>query len=224
MSHADVVPSSGITPAPHIRQELSWDCGVACAAMVLRHLGLTTPRLSDIGTSSPWTLDVFYLLQGHGCHSITFCTTVLGVDESHASMPFYQVGSGWDATDVHRLNFLFHDAMHVRKWKVVERSFTRSEFIAMLDDPSVLLIVLVDASRLYCSCRAGILSACLWCCGSRAPYIGHYVVALGRDVSGSYVMYNDPARPSAPCACPLDSFHNARTARGTDEDIIICRV
>lgn len=55
--------------APHVSQCRHWDCGVACAQMVLQGLGREVDRsslLASLRTQSVWTIDLAMLLHRQG--------------------------------------------------------------------------------------------------------------------------------------------------------------
>lgn len=96
---------------PHIRQEESWDCGLACALMVLRsrwyQSGLDLPSLKDMvedANRSIWTVDLLYLLTSAGVRASMF-TTTLGVDPAYEDKNFYQQSF---CRDRKRVTQLFH--------------------------------------------------------------------------------------------------------------------
>lgn len=96
---------------PHLRQEESWDCGLACALMVLHsrwyRSGLDLPSLKDMvegAQRSIWTVDLLYLLTSAGVRATMF-TTTLGVDPAYEGKGFYQSSFSRDRK---RVTQLFH--------------------------------------------------------------------------------------------------------------------
>ena len=63
--------------------------------------------------------------------------------------------------------------------------------------------------------RAGVVGR-----SRRWSYTGHYVVLTGIDARGR-VTYKDPASSAGEAAIPVADLHRARTAHGTDEDLIL---
>ena len=78
-------------------QSFNWDCGMACAEMVLRALGVP-PAQCGLGRlqsllpaecTSVWTVDLAYALHHFGVR-FQFLTTTCGVDPAYEAEPFYK--------------------------------------------------------------------------------------------------------------------------------------
>ena len=82
----------------HIFQTKSWDCGIACALMVCRALGLKSvqPETLEklIGTESVWTIDLAVALKRLGV-SLTFFTTATSANPAYADHVRETVQCGW---------------------------------------------------------------------------------------------------------------------------------
>ncbi|CAG2245338.1 unnamed protein product [Mytilus edulis] len=75
---------------PSFVQKYSWDCGLACVCMVLRHLGIDDSKIykedhTDLDCGdSVWTIDLAFLLQKYGIKN-RLTTTTLGVDKGYGT-------------------------------------------------------------------------------------------------------------------------------------------
>ena len=77
-------------PVPHVQQTKTWDCGVACARMVIEAVGgpavsesdalSVAQKLSGVAEDSLWTIDVCCVLVHYGVRH-RFCTTFTGASE-----------------------------------------------------------------------------------------------------------------------------------------------
>ena len=82
-------------PLPHLRQVRSWDCGLACARMVvaLCRKGKDSPPAEEAervcGTQSVWTVHISELLRQHYCVLHFLTTTCAGVNRDLERMAFY---------------------------------------------------------------------------------------------------------------------------------------
>ena len=83
----------------------------------------------------------------------------------------------------------------------------RDALLEVLRTGRCLAIALVDLRLL----RRSALSAA-------RSYTGHYVVLV--SVEGARVRYRDPAEKAAELWIHKDDLHRARTAHGTDEDLL----
>ena len=79
-----------------------------------------------------------------------------------------------------------------------------------------------DCNYYNMSCIAGIGEAnCLsWCSPKTRSYAGHYVAVVGYDLVKQTVTYRNPSLSDRECAMSFKDFDEARTAYGTDEDVI----
>ena len=69
--------------APHVSQCRHWDCGVACAQMVLQGLGREVERsslLASLRTQSVWTIDLAMLLHRQGVRWVVVLTVDIPVE------------------------------------------------------------------------------------------------------------------------------------------------
>lgn len=89
-----------------VRQERTWDCGLACALMALRMLGDVDVTLESLamscGTESVWTIDLAVLLHQRGAR-VDLLTTSAGVSADYDTVPFYQNAISSDRKRVQQL-------------------------------------------------------------------------------------------------------------------------
>ena len=78
-------------PLPRARQLSTWDCGLACAEMVLLAAALPASALAaEHAERSVWTVDLAVLLAARGLRGLALHTAVAGVAEGHARLDFYE--------------------------------------------------------------------------------------------------------------------------------------
>eukprot|EP00039_Didymoeca_costata_P028538 m.21387 g.21387 ORF g.21387 m.21387 type:complete len:106 (+) comp7133_c0_seq2:117-434(+) len=76
---------TGASVVPHIRQRFNWDCGLACAQMVLNWHGIEASQESiekSLKIKSVWTVDLCKCLAEYGLRTEYF-TQVIGVNPEH---------------------------------------------------------------------------------------------------------------------------------------------
>ena len=159
---------AGNPEVPHVRQTHNWDCGLACALMVLKALvnkadadpsearlpRAHAARRADlptlrrmVRTQSVWTIDLAHLLASFELCDVAFYTVTLGANPAFSSETFYRDSIEDDAS---RVRALFEGAADagvlVEKRSVCVRNLKRwaasSEWI---------LVVLVDKRALVSS-------------------------------------------------------------------------
>ena len=118
-------------------QSYDWDCGFACAEMVLRALGMPSHQCSldrlrqllpSTSVTSIWTVDLAYVLNKCGAR-FRFLTTTVSVDPTaYEAEPFYKPTLDSDAK---RVNDLFARAKS-EKIAIEHRSLSDSELIQLL--------------------------------------------------------------------------------------------
>lgn len=199
----------------HVRQRFNWDCGLACAEMLLRTAGLDVATLTDelaapITHNSVWTADVALALARRGLLT-TFYTVMPGVNPAHRGLTFY---SHFD-DDAARMPGVFADACRLGV-AVQERRVSCDELCDKLSQGTALFICLVDLRHLSCS-RCVVKGNLL-----QFTYAGHYILLRGYSYETDEVEFLDPARPPAAGSCyiSLADLRTARTAAGTDEDLL----
>ena len=206
---------------PHVRQAHNWDCGLACVLMALQARGgggapeATLGALRRAcGTESVWTIDLAHLLASFGV-AARFYTVNPGVNPAYVGERFYR--RGWDE-DWRRVERLFADA-EARGIRVVRRRLGRGELAGLAGDPGCVVIVLTDKRFLAYSGD-----------GEAAPqpqpsrggdYTGHYIVLAGYDAREDAFVVRDPARPTGASTLGAEQLERARTAFGTDQDVLL---
>ena len=134
---------------PKEKQSESWDCGLACAAMVLGTLGDDTPTqktLADrVDGSSVWSIDLAFLLRDFGVE-VQYLTTALSVDATeYAGSAFYAQTL---AADVQRVNRLLCAAAS-EGVDVSHRTLSATELWNLMSEEETLIIALVDQRVLH---------------------------------------------------------------------------
>lgn len=221
-------------PIPHVRQTTSWNCGIACITMVFKWRGNSaTPlqieafmKAKDID-ESVWTIDMCYILSNFGVKT-ELTTKTLGADPAYASDPFYQ--KDFDA-DAARVNKLFDQASTLG-FNVRKRTLSLADIAAHLHTGGVC-IVLLNASvyrnqltgktHQHDHVDGGSASVCCCAMGDHPPkkYQGHYVVVCGVDPPNKKVYFTDPAYNENLSKTSYAVFDAARSADGTDDDVIL---
>lgn len=133
---------------PHVRQRLKWDCGLACVEMVLRAINVDASAeglREQVGTSNVWTIDLAFLLVAYRVFP-RYCTLQLGCNPGFSSEAFYSTRL---SDDRERVEHLFARALTCNVPCVEERSLSRPELCAYLQQGRTVAIVLVDRRYLY---------------------------------------------------------------------------
>ena len=130
------------TAIGHVRQSYSWDCGLACVLMVLRHKGISY-TLEDLitmaGTKSVWTVDLAYILARCGLDFV-FHTISTGVRPEYGAEAFYKDDLDEDMVRVNRL-FQAAPQLNIRLEK---RAVEIDEIIGHVCKEGCVAIVLID--------------------------------------------------------------------------------
>ncbi|XP_050409258.1 protein GUCD1 [Patella vulgata] len=207
---------------PHVTQFYSWDCGLACAHMILKYLGKPCDKLytTDLDylqcEESVWTIHLAYLMKRYNIAHQLF-TITLGVNEGYASKSFY---SRFFCRDEGKVNNLFTKAAEYGV-NVEKRCLSLKEITDYLKDGTVA-ICLTDWVKLECIwCRN--MVSCLSCfidiC--HTGYQGHFVVLVGFDSVNKHIFYKNPnSSKEVLCCSRYEQFDRARKSSGTDEDIL----
>lgn len=212
---------------PLIQQSYHWDCGLACARMVLQYLDLLHEdefqnAMKELQlTKSIWTIDLAYLMHHFGVQH-RFCTQTLGVDKGYKNQSFYR--KHFDAEE-NRVNQLFAQAK-TRGVNVEKRSVTIQELQNHLSQGHVA-IVLVNAVLLLCDlCPSRVKYCCFLPIGQKcfcrsSDYQGHFIILCGYKKSSGSLFYNNPGYADRLCRTSITNFEEARCSYGTDEDILL---
>ncbi|XP_053557962.1 protein GUCD1 isoform X1 [Bombina bombina] len=215
---------------PLIQQSYHWDCGLACARMVLQYLNLLHENTFQAAmqelhlTKSIWTIDLAYLMHYFGVKH-RFCTQTLGVDKGYKHQSFYR--KHFDSEE-NRVNQLFVQAK-ARGVHVEKRTVTIQDLQEHLSQGNVA-IVLVNAVLLLCDlCPSRVKYCCFLPIGQKcfcrsSDYQGHFIVLCGYNKSSGSLFYNNPGYADRLCRTSINNFEEARSSYGTDEDILFIYV
>lgn len=219
-------------------QKYHWDCGIACAQMVLSYV-LPKESLNEedfdemrrrlmIGHSI-WTIDLAHMMHHLGVKH-HFFTITLGVDPRYSAVDFYTKRREAEifTEEEKRINELFSRASEVGI-KVEKRSVTKEELILHLSakNPAIMLM---DSSILRClNCDKKLQDVQCNCCVWTNPsptgqYQGHFVVLCGYSKPKRQFFFKNPtfhADLCASCCCSFDNFDKSRRSHGTDEDVLL---
>lgn len=215
-----------------VTQTCEWDCGYACAASVIDALvGEGKEMLTSAGSvaragrasrGGAWTIDLARAMREHGCEMIVFVTTATRARAAYGRMEFYADDF---LRDCARVNGAFARALRgdFAGLEVFRRRMTSDDIDRALRSGAFACIALV--------CRRRLL-------GMEADdsddFIGHYViVAASPNTNASSFRVLDPARheggetrenstrfQAQEYEVSFDAFDAARTAFGTDEDLL----
>jgi len=226
----------------HIRQEENWDCGRASTLMAMS-AGIEKYAPIDAhfkGVNSIWTVEIALALHHIGLPVVYF--TNINADSNDArfeGMPFYNDYK----VDKVRISQCFRTA-HSSDLTIVEKSLSKEEFRKLFVDAKLgpifqCVILLVDANRLtrpYLALDMDRISVLYllrryyrlavetfenltkWV--KRPSYNGHYIVVIDFDSATNLYQYRNPSSMFKSSFVDADVLHIARTASGTDEDMI----
>lgn len=228
---------AGLMDVPHLMQQEEWDCGLACAKMILQYCGIQGESDDRVNTAcqqigikeAVWTIDLAHLMTLFGVKH-DFYTVTFGVDPSYNTVGFYTSERFSFSEEQMRINELFKTAAE-KGISAAKRSLDREEILRRLKEGHPA-IVLIDASILSCQTCDSKMS--LDCCNpvclqsdddegvedTEHGYAGHFIVACGYNQEKEQIFYKNPARNVDLCCCSFDNFDSARKSHGTDEDIL----
>jgi len=207
----------------HYQQKSDWDCGLSCVLMVLEDkdksaiLHNMDAFIEGEGFGkSTWTIDLCYILYRFKIN-FRYTTTTMGVDPGYVKEVFYDKVLSKDSD---RVTSRFQRAPSLGM-RVDEESVSLDTILSHLLTQGPI-IVLTNANLLHCSdCRSN-FSPCSPCFSPsrKSQYQGHYIVLVGFDDSSREIKYRNPTLRDKICMMPYDILEEARTAYGTDEDVI----
>ncbi|XP_067942470.1 protein GUCD1-like [Watersipora subatra] len=219
------IPTS--TSIVHVKQKSSWDCGIACLQMVLQLLGKDVSCLDQLvkemdADQSIWTVDLAYLLSKFSVPS-TLYSTHLGVQEDYTSIPFYKRRFNQDKVRVERLM----GECKSHGYECIQRKLTIDELSDKLVGGKCVIISLVDWNLMHCTdCSQSPSQMCAKMCSHLGrcvlgTYQGHFILLTDISTENDRVTFHNPGISKGPCFCSLKMFDTARTAVGTDEDLLV---
>ncbi|XP_019173466.1 PREDICTED: protein GUCD1-like isoform X1 [Ipomoea nil] len=215
-----VVSRSFSVEVPHINQLHTWDCGLACVAMVLRTLGFSDCNIAELEelccTRSIWTVDLAYLLQKYSVDFYYF-TVTLGANPKFSVETFYKEQL---PSDLVRVNTLFQKAREAGI-DIECRSISKEEMSVLILSGNYIAIALVDQYKLNHSWLEDL--CVLSFCSDRPGYTGHYVVICGYDADTDTFEIRDPASSRKHERVTSRCLEEARKSFGTDEDLLLVR-
>ena len=215
---------SFVRKIPFEAQSRHWDCGLACALMALRAVGrdgpatrsrgLTLDQLErECGTDSVWTIDLAVLLRRRGAR-VRLLTLTPGVSREYEGLPFYRAQIDGDRA---RVEALFQ--CNGGDVPVEVRHVGADELLRWAVSGKYVIILLVDKGQLtHCAPEVQAIRE-----AGHDGYIGHYVIVSGADLDRRMCWVVDPAAPQGRGAVEVSAaeLDCARTAFGTDEDILL---
>ncbi|KAA0177751.1 hypothetical protein FNF27_00923 [Cafeteria roenbergensis] len=228
----------------HVPQQASWDCGLACLAMIvstLEHMQgspgvgpscavapIVTTRhatrmLRHLGTlaatTSTWTIDLAFVLQQLGI-PFELRSTHLGVNTGLGGLAFY---SGFLDADSERVSSRQRElaALASPLFRAVETKTNLAVLRDAVSDGSHVCVVLTDARRL--AERSGAASWLSWASSGQddwflkmdeAGFRGHYVLLVAWRGHEGGASEARAPPPEAPAASAAVATSAARAAPG----------
>ena len=220
---------------PFVQQKRSWDCGLACALMILRELSkgfeeeknaVKKVYLRDLkaflkGEESVWSIDIALALRAFGAKRVHFYTTEIGAKRQYKNERFYEKTFEMDAKRVKRAFAIAREKESGIEVRLVEGGMKDEWMEREVGEKSEkMLIVLVDKIVLENGYddEHGANDEFRDHHRSHNGFVGHYVCVVG--VKGDSFIIQDPARPEV-VRVRKDVLHRARKSFGTDEDCIV---
>lgn len=214
----EVLGRSHFIDVPHIKQERTWDCGLACVLMVLRTLSIKYYDIKDLEefcrTTSIWTVDLAYLLQKLSI-SFSYITVTLGANPSFSLETFYEKQL---ADDIERVNMLFQGSQEAGI-NIECRSIKGDEIAFLILSGNYIVIALVDQHILSRPWTENVYVSDF--CSGSSGYTGHYIVICGYNAHTDEFEIRDPASSRSQETISSRCLEKARKSFGTDEDILL---
>lgn len=198
-------------------QTRAWDCGYACARAVVDALagegreggrGEGGARAGRAGRGGAWTIDLARAVRERGCERVVMVTTSTGARAAYGGMGFYADDF---LRECARVNGSFARALRgdFDGLEVYRRRMTSEDVDRVLSGGSFACIALVCRRRLRGMGTDG-----------ADDFVGHFVVLAASPNASSFRVL-DPARhDGGEYEVSFDVFDHARTAFGTDEDLL----
>ncbi|XP_057981764.1 guanylyl cyclase 1 isoform X4 [Malania oleifera] len=216
--HAVTLPHSHFVEVPHINQQRSWDCGLACVLMVLKTIGIDSCDLETLGelccTTSIWTVDLAYLLQKFSLN-FSYFTVTIGANPNFSMETFYKDQL---PNDLVRVDKLFQKALEAGI-NIQCRSINGEEISLLILSGKYIAIALVDQYKLSRSWLENVCVSDIY--GGNSGYTGHYVVICGYDAHTDEFEIRDPASSRNHERVLSKCLEKARKSFGTDEDLLL---
>ncbi|XP_038721138.1 guanylyl cyclase 1 isoform X1 [Tripterygium wilfordii] len=213
-----VLTYSHYVEVPHINQQFSWDCGLACVLMVLSTIGINDFSIQSLAelcrTTSIWTVDLAYLLQKFSVR-FSYFTVTFGANPDFSVETFYKEQL---PNDLVRVDMLFQKAREA-EINIQCRSISGEEISILILSGKYIAIVLVDQFKLSQSWLENVIVSGFNSTGS--GYTGHYVVICGYDAAADEFEIRDPASSWKHERVSAKRLDEARRSFGTDEDLLL---
>jgi hypothetical protein len=213
-----------ILPVKHFKQKSNWDCGVTCLRMLIDYHHddlLLFERLlhSYECNQSTWTIDLLHLLHQADIQAVLYTITI-GCSSNYENVPYYETLIDRDRERVEKL--FCNEASNVKLGSIAWTDIKKH-----LIEQRIPCLVLVDANQLdCCRCKKTTFARLVnqFLPSIHSSYQGHYILVIGFIVNenNEFIRYVDPAKTDGFCTTTKENFDQARTAFGTDEDIILC--
>ncbi|XLR33782.1 hypothetical protein S83_061682 [Arachis hypogaea] len=146
-SHLPSLCRSRFVDVPHVNQIYTWDCGLACASMVLKTIGVNDRDIQALAelccTNSVWTVDLAYLLQKFFV-AFSYFTVTFGANPNFSVESFYKEEL---PNNLVRLDMLFQKAVE-SGIGIQCRSISGREISILILSGKYIAIALVDQSKL----------------------------------------------------------------------------
>ena len=144
---------------------------------------------------------------------------IKGVRPEYGKQEFYRRQVSEDTS---RVNRLFADA-EKNLVKVVQKAVSLNDIRLAVHQDGMLILVLVDKHLLRCCMceRSGFfLNDRRIRAQSSSGFLGHYVLLYAYDPNTDTFLMKDPASFAKTCAISAQVLEEARTAFGTDQDVL----
>jgi hypothetical protein len=195
-SHPKEVPHNKFN-IPFVKQNNDWDCGLACASMVLTAFHKPNSSLAEliqkeIKHESIWTIDLAWLLQKFEIPCIYYTVTI-GAKAEYAYTDYYKKEF---EEDEKRVNELFKQAAS-KNITVIQKSVSLDSIKEHISKGG-LIIALIDSALMSCHhCQSlterFIDKFCAHTETAKGEYEGHYILIEGYDEATQKIFYKDPS-------------------------------
>ncbi|GBG27102.1 Protein GUCD1 [Hondaea fermentalgiana] len=218
-------PASQVPLVPFVQQEENWDCGLACVKMATGALRpeveaskLTNAALEQlVQTRSVWTIDLAFAIRELGIPLVMYTTSTRVDTREYSGMDFYKEVE----SDQARVNARFERAAEAGI-RVDERPLPRAELQSIVSANALqMAIVLVDVTVLRNAERSYGRKVLDFVVSAVAghQFAGHYLLVIG--YIAPFYEVRDPASSRPSTMVHEDVLERARSAPGTDDDILV---
>jgi hypothetical protein len=201
-------------------QRFNWDCGLTSADTVLESLSLSPISLDFTTPIDTYSVDLALILHSavvqKGFKTRMFSSCFESVCDGNRSLPFYNTSI--DAYEARLASVL--SAARSLGVEFFKERVPLSWLIEKLQSEA-RIILLCDVGRLECR-RSRCVRAAHKSMGG-CSFSGHYIVLTSIDKARGEAHVLDPAEGACSdgCLVPISALEAARSAPGTDDDVII---